>query len=103
MADKVLVQIKSTVYSFFTDAELVLFGSRARGDNKFDSDYDLLIIVDELENDSERLLYQAAIRKSLAKQQILADVVIHSRRDIEVKRNLPGHLVRTALLEGIRV
>ena len=40
-------QIKSIVHSFFPDARIVLFGSRARGDNSEQSDYDILIITKE--------------------------------------------------------
>ena len=94
--------IKSSVYRFFPDAEVILFGSRARRENHMNSDYDLLIIIDGIEN-PERLQHQALIRKTLATQNILADVILQSRGEIEIKRNLPGHLVRIALAEGVRV
>jgi predicted nucleotidyltransferase len=100
---EILTQIKSIVRSFFPEAEVILFGSRARGDNQMNSDYDLLIIVDDQQNNSERLRSQAMIRKVLSRHQILADVIIHSKSEIAIKRTLPGHLVRIALMEGIRV
>ena len=39
--------IKSMVNSFLPNAQVLLFGSRARGDSAIDSDYDLLIITQE--------------------------------------------------------
>ena len=99
----IILQIKSTVYSFFPDAEVILFGSRARGEHRLNSDYDLLIVVNEMHDNSERLRMQAKIRKVLAIKHILADVILQSSNEIKVKENLPGHVVRTALREGIKV
>ena len=38
--------IKRTVHALEPDAEVILYGSRARGDAEPDSDWDLLILVD---------------------------------------------------------
>jgi predicted nucleotidyltransferase len=99
----ILDLIKSTIQFFLPGAEVILFGSRARGENHLHSDYDLLIIVNTVLDNPERLRNQALIRKALAMKHILADVILHSRDEIDVKRNLPGHMVRTALREGIKV
>ena len=46
--DTVLQNIKSIAQaSFPTGAKLILYGSRTRGDAKADSDWDLLIIVEQ--------------------------------------------------------
>lgn len=42
-----LNKIKFAVKSIDSDAELILFGSRARGDNKKDSDWDILILTNK--------------------------------------------------------
>jgi len=47
MKDQIHHTIKSMVNSFLPDAQVLLFGSRARGDSAIDSDYDLLIITQE--------------------------------------------------------
>jgi len=39
-------RIKRTVQTLEPDAEIILYGSRARGDAAADSDWDLLILVD---------------------------------------------------------
>ena len=41
-----LQQCKRTITDVVEDAEVILFGSRARGDSKKDSDYDIVVIVD---------------------------------------------------------
>ena len=43
----ILKQIKETVLGVEPNATLILYGSRARGDNKEDSDIDLIILVDK--------------------------------------------------------
>ena len=96
-------EIKKVIRFFLPESEVILFGSRARGDNRLNSDYDLLIISKDSLDNHQRLYFQALIRKSLARENILADVIIHSLNSIEAKRNLPGHIVRSAMNEGVRV
>ena len=42
----IMDQISSSVHRSDPNAEVFLFGSRARGDNRWDSDWDLLILTD---------------------------------------------------------
>jgi uncharacterized protein len=42
---EILSRIKETVLAIDQDAEVLLFGSQARGDARDDSDWDLLILV----------------------------------------------------------
>ena len=96
-------EIKKVISFYLPEADIIMFGSRARGDNQLSSDYDFLIISKDTLDDQQRLHFQALIRKSLAEKFILADIIIHSRKGIEKKRNLPGHIVRSAMKEGVRV
>lgn len=51
MADDPLLQeIVRRTLSVFPRAEIVLFGSRARGDHRPDSDYDLAIVAPEVQH-----------------------------------------------------
>lgn len=43
---KILTMIRDTVHSVDANAQIVLYGSRARGDARPDSDWDVLIITD---------------------------------------------------------
>ncbi len=43
----ILKEIKQSVISIDENAEVVLFGSRARGDYHEESDWDVLVLVDE--------------------------------------------------------
>ena len=93
--------IKRTISLILPDSEVILFGSRAKGEEKVNSDFDLLIISEKVTDNSHRLHYQSIIRRQLAEQNILADIIVQSRYEIPVKRKLPGHIVKTAIEEGI--
>lgn len=45
ISKKILLQIKQKVHQAEPGAEIILFGSYARGDNRKDSDIDLLILL----------------------------------------------------------
>ncbi len=44
--DQVIEKIKKSIHEKDSSVEAYLFGSRARGDNRDDSDWDILILVD---------------------------------------------------------
>ena len=52
--DQTLKKIKEIIIRIASPNKIILFGSRARGEAKIDSDYDILIIKDNLGN--ERIL-----------------------------------------------
>ena len=62
MADKsdILRQIKESVKKTAPDAVLILYGSYARGDNRTDSDIDLLVLINQDKvtyDDEKRIKY----------------------------------------------
>ena len=58
--DKLLKQIKQAVLDIERDAEIILYGSRSRGDSVSESDWDLLILVNGEVNDDRinKIRYQ---------------------------------------------
>jgi len=93
--------IKQTVLNFFPDCRIVLFGSRARNPQSSGGDYDFLIIIRQDLDIKRKMYYKAHIRKMLAKEKIAADILIQSTSELEVNKNLPGHIVREAIKEGL--
>lgn len=44
---EILASIKAAIRETEPEAEIILFGSQARGDERLDSDWDLLILIDK--------------------------------------------------------
>jgi len=99
--DKIPDCIKNAVERYIPGAEARLFGSRARADFALDSDYDILVITDEVLSPKEKFPLKTCIRKELLKSGIRSDILIQSKREIAVKKNLPGHIIRNILKEAI--
>ncbi|ASJ01449.1 nucleotidyltransferase domain-containing protein [Thermococcus gorgonarius] len=83
--------------------DIILFGSRARGDFRKDSDWDILIVTGRELSWRERLHLSGEIRKRLAKRGMPIDVLIISREKLDKLKNDPGYVYSYALSEGIRV
>jgi predicted nucleotidyltransferase len=97
----ILSIIKKTVRFIIPGAEVRLFGSRARSDSDSDSDYDILVITEKTLTPEEKLPLKTAVRKELLKYGIRSDVLIQSSEEIEIKKKLPGHIIRNILKEAI--
>jgi predicted nucleotidyltransferase len=80
----------------------LLFGSRARGDNDRFRDYDLLVITPSTFPDKEKIYWSTLLNHAIVKAlQIPVDLLINSEEEVSEKQTLPGHVVRTAIREGI--
>ncbi len=95
--------IKQTSLQFFPTCAILLFGSRARNDFAEDSDYDFLIITENELSITKKREFKAKIRRILAQQKIPADILIQSKQEIEIKKNITGHIVKQALKEGVKI
>lgn len=77
---------------------IYLFGSKARGDERRDSDYDLLVVVDDKsppELRRSRLGYEV-----LRGIGVAADVLVCTRSYFDARRHLKASLPGTVLREG---
>ena len=81
----------------FAPLRIVLFGSRARGGERDDSDIDLLVVLPRL---SERRDEAAAMLRALADIPAPKDVVVTTPDEIERRGDLVGTVLRPALREG---
>jgi uncharacterized protein len=78
-------------------AQVVLFGSHARGDANDRSDLDFLVIeptVQDTINESVRL------RRALRGMLVAADIVVVSDEEADAWRDVYGSVVHAALSEG---
>ncbi len=103
MKDKNLPVIKSVVSSNGGDFTAYLFGSRSKGTNRPDSDYDILVEVNGDPDIRDRISLSSKITKMLADRDIIADVLVESKLDISIKKNLTGSIVRNALKTAVKL
>ncbi len=68
--------IKQAVRAVESDAEIILYGSRARGDARPDSDWDLLILVDGVvDDDREKAIRHRVYEVEWDEDEVLCSVI----------------------------
>jgi predicted nucleotidyltransferase len=83
-------------------ADVRLYGSRARGDGRADSDVDLLITVpDAWLAQRDRFALLADLWGAVAQPDLSVDLVLHSSSEVARRAKEPGSLVYEALREGV--
>jgi len=85
----------------FSLENIILFGSRARGDFDEESDWDVLIIIKEDISRNEKLKLFSKISKKLARHFIPCDLLIRSVKEVEKFKTYFHSVTKTALEEGI--
>jgi uncharacterized protein len=80
---------------------IMLFGSRARGDARPDSDVDLLVVVREPFGPGRSRIQEAArLYRALAEMPVSKDLLLYSRGEAERWRGALNHVVARAYREG---
>jgi predicted nucleotidyltransferase len=94
--------IRETVLANLPGSRVLLFGSRARGDGDRFSDYDLLVITPQTFAPREKIRLETLLNHAINKAlKIPVDLLINSEEEVREKQDLPGHVVRTAVREGV--
>ena len=96
--DNALEEVVNRIVAAINPEQIVLFGSRARGDHGTSSDIDLLVVVDTTE-DRVGSCADAAYT-SLIGTGLPVDIVVRTRSFVDRFANLIGTVVRPALREG---
>jgi uncharacterized protein len=94
--------IKQVITAQLPGARVMLFGSRARRDNDALSDYDLLIITPETYSPREKVEWNTRLNNAIiAAVHIPVDLILTSEQELKIKQQLPSHVLRSAVQEGI--
>lgn len=94
-------EIINLILSEIEAEKVILFGSRARGDNRPESDIDLLIIQkNDFGKSKNRWNETLRIRKALKDYKISKDILLFSESEVEYWKDSINHIIPTCLKEG---
>jgi len=83
-------------------SRVLLFGSRARGDHDCFSDYDLLVITPQTITPKEKIYWSTRLDRAIVENvNIPIDLLLNSEEEVRQKQELPGHIIRSVMREGI--
>jgi predicted nucleotidyltransferase len=85
------------IAAHFRPEKIVIFGSHARGDQRPDSDLDLLVVM---EVPGSKRKQAAAIEMSLVGIDLPTDVIVATPDEVERLRRVPGSIFKPAFDEG---
>ena len=83
--------------------KIILFGSRAKGDFKQDSDWDLMIVTDRNLSFLEKRKIIAEMQRRLAKLKIPNDIILKSEQQFDTMKKYVGCMSYYASKEGLQV
>ncbi len=93
----VIAAMADSIVHAFQPLKIILFGSHARGDDRPDSDIDLLVVFPDVPDKRKAAV---AIRRELARFPVPKDILVTSAEEIKRRGGLVGTVLRPALREG---
>ena len=97
--DIVLDEMVRKLVSGLAPRQVYLFGSRARGEENTDSDYDFLVVLQQSKSPGYRRAHEAfRMRFGLG---VPKDVVVLTVEEFDRKKVVPASLPATVIREGV--
>lgn len=101
VTDEILDRMVRAIVEEVDPEQVILFGSRARGDAGEESDVDLVVVETEpFGKTRSRRLEAVRLWKALSDFVVPKDILVYSRDEVEHWRNSPNHVLACALREG---
>ena len=99
--DALLRRMTATIVHVADPEQVILFGSRARGDAEADSDVDLVIVEAEpFGPGRDRGAEETRLWRALAKFHVPKDILVYSLEEANRWRGSLNHVLARALREG---
>lgn len=101
--DEALIDaVHDRIVEAFDPEAVYLFGSAARGESRYGSDLDLLVVM-ELPQGTSSLEMSRRIRSLFRGWRLPLDVIVLEPRVFAERQAVPGNIARIALREGRRL
>ncbi len=100
--ERTLQRIKESIRQVDSQAELTLFGSRARNEERFDSDWDLLIPVSDPVGLKEEQKFRHKLFELELELGLAISTFVYSKTDWEGKYRITP-LYQSVKKEGVRI
>ena len=95
--DELIPTIRDRIVRDFDPVQIILFGSRARGDAGSGSDVDLLVVLPEV---ADKRKAAVDMRRALADLAISKDIIVTTPEEIARQGQMVGTVLRPAIREG---
>lgn len=100
--DSILSAIKNAVLSVDSSAEMILFGSRARGDFNEDSDWDVLVLTTQMVNGTLKgKITEELFPIGLENSAVISPVIVNKQNWVSKFKGYP--LYNAIKREGVRI
>ena len=101
LTDALLQQMVDAIVEEVDPEQVILFGSRARGDQYRDSDVDLIVMESEpFGGGRSRHEEEVRLHRALSSFHVSKDVLVFSRSETEYWKDSLNHVLARALREG---
>ena len=101
LTDTLLQQMVDAIVVEVNPEQVILFGSRARGDSHQESDVDLVVLESEpFDAGRSRHTEEVKLYRALSEFQVSKDILVYSHEDAEYWRDSLNHVLARALREG---
>ncbi len=101
VSDALLDRMVEKIVEEVDPDQIILFGSRARGDARAGSDVDLVVVESEPFGQARsRRLETARLYRTLSGFGVAKDILLYSRDEVDYWRDSINHVLARALREG---
>lgn len=97
---RILSEFSQRVRTRFPGARIWAFGSRARGGADWDSDFDICIVLDRVDKETDRWLREIAWQVGFENERLITTIVLDSE-EFEMGPMSESTLVGNIIREGV--